>query len=180
MENVCFASFLLRRRKRNYHCYEACKLPLQTLRPNSDLWFLRVCDFLLLRIGEMDFKTILVWFTKQTYNLLSIFYSMFLICDVRMVIFSRTKEQYKNKLFKKEQRVYIKRLPPCACSVMSDSFAAPWTIAYQVPESIEILIRILGGCPFSLEIFLVQDSNHLCLLPWQSKLSTLSPPGLTL
>ena len=97
----------------------------------------------------MDFKTILVWFTKQTYNLLSIFYSMVWFVMWEWVIFSRTKRQYKNKLLKREQKIISKEsYAMCMLSAVW-LFAAPWTVAYQVPESIEFSSQeYWSGLPF--------------------------------
>ena len=57
-----------------------------------------------------------------------------------------------------------------ACSVLSDCFVTPWTVARQAPLSWSSPGKKTGvGCHFLLqEIFLTQGSNpsHLCLLNW--------------
>ena len=54
-----------------------------------------------------------------------------------------------------------------SCSVVSDSFVIPWTIACQSPLSKEFSRKTRVGCHFLLQgIFLTQVSNP-CLLHWQ-------------
>ena len=157
---------------------KACKLPFQALRPNSDLSpFWSSWLFCLLKMGEMDFKTILVWFTKQTYNLLSIFYSMFWFVMWEWVIFSRTKRQYKNKLLKKSKRVISKE--SYAMCMLSDVwlFAAPWTVACQVPESIEFSSQeSWSGLPFHTPGNLPDPGIKPTSLALASRFITTKPP----
>ena len=58
-----------------------------------------------------------------------------------------------------------------ACSVLSDCFVTPWTVARQAPLSWDSPGKNTGvGCHFLLQgIFLTQGSNpsHLCLLNWR-------------
>ena len=56
-----------------------------------------------------------------------------------------------------------------SCSVMSDSFAAPWTIAHQAPLSWNSPGKSTGvGCHFLLQgIFPTQGLNP-CFLHWQA------------
>ena len=60
-----------------------------------------------------------------------------------------------------------------SCSVVSDSFMTPWTVAYQAPLSVGFPSKNTGvGCHFLLqEIFPTQGSNSHLLHCWHLPLS---------
>ena len=56
-----------------------------------------------------------------------------------------------------------------ACSVMSDCFATPWTVAHQAPLSMEFSRQeYWTGLPFPPPGDLPYQGSNLCLLHWQA------------
>ena len=72
-------------------------------------------------------------------------------------------------------------IPSITCSIMSNSFVTPWTIAHQSPLSWDFTGNNIGvDCHALLHgIFLTQGLNPhlLCLLLWQVNSLPLEPSG---